>query len=318
MSDQSNEELLPDDPTLSQVQPFQLEGKPARGRAVRLHGVVDEILGKHRYPDGIATLLAHALTLVAILGNTLKFEGKLILQAKGNAAVTSLVADYKSPGKEGAAGEVRGWVNFDQEKYDRLVEQGLDASREIQQFLGAGHLAFTIDQGPDTERYQGIVGLEGATLAECAQKYFDTSEQLPTAIKLSAARTEEGWRAGGIMLQHLASTGGFDTGDVNEEDTEEGWREGAILMASTKDDELLSDDLPLQQLLFRLFHERGVRVFDPIPVGVLCQCTRERIGAVLGQFDDVELSDMVVDGSIVVTCEFCNKNFDFTPPAEAA
>jgi len=312
------EQSVSDDPTLSQVQPFQLEGKPARGRAVRLHGVVDEILGKHSYPDGIAVLLAHALTLVTILGNTLKFEGKLILQAKGNAVVTSLVADYKSPGQEGAAGEVRGWVNFDQEKYDRLVEEGLDTNREVQQFLGAGHLAFTIDQGPDTERYQGIVGLEGATLAECAQKYFDSSEQLPTAIKLSAGRSEDGWRAGGIMLQYLSSTGGFETEDASEEESEEGWREGAILMASTKDEELLSDELSLQQLLFRLFHERGVRVFDPLPVGVLCQCTRERIGAVLSQFDDDELSDMVIDGSIVVTCEFCNKNFDFTPPAEAA
>jgi molecular chaperone Hsp33 len=318
VSDQINEQQLSDNPTLSQVQPFQLDGKPARGRAVRLHAVVDEILGRHNYPDGVATLLAHALTLVAILGNTLKFEGKLILQAKGSGAVTSLVADYKSPADEGAAGEVRGWVNFDQEKYDQLVEQGLDASREIPQLLGAGHLAFTIDQGPDTERYQGIVGLEGTTLAECAQKYFDTSEQLPTAIKLSAARSEGGWRAGGIMLQYLAATGGFGAADASDEDAEEGWREGAILMASTKDDELLSDELSLQQLLFRLFHERGVRVFDPVPVGVLCQCTRERIGAVLSQFDDAEMSDMVVDGSIVVTCEFCNKNFDFTPPAEAA
>ena len=103
-----------DNLALSQVQPFQLEGRPARGRAVRLHGVVDEILSKHDYPEGIGSLLAHALTLVAILGNTLKFDGKLILQAKGNGPVTSLVADYKTPVTEGGQGEVRGWVNFDQ------------------------------------------------------------------------------------------------------------------------------------------------------------------------------------------------------------
>jgi molecular chaperone Hsp33 len=316
MSDQSNEQLSPDDPTLSQVQPFQLEGKPARGRAVRLHGVVDEILSKHDYPDGIAALLARALTLVAILGNTLKFEGKLILQAKGNGAVTSLVADYKSPVGEDGMGEVRGWINFDQEQYDAVVKEGLVPSREIPQLFGSGHLAFTIDQGPDTDRYQGIVALEGATLAECAQKYFDDSEQLPTAIKLSAARTDSGWRAGGIMLQYLSSTGGnADRSDALFEDDDDNWREGAILMASAKDEELLSDELSLQDLLFRLFHERGVRVFDPVPVGVLCECSRDKIGGVLSQFDNTELTDMVVDGSIVVTCEFCNKNFDFTPPA---
>jgi molecular chaperone Hsp33 len=315
MSQQSGAQDLLGSPMASQVQPFQLDGRPARGRAVRLHGVVDEILGKHDYPEGIAALLARALTLVAILGNTLKFEGKLILQAKGNGPVTSLVADYKSPADDNGMGEVRGWINFDQDAYDAVAAEGLVASREIPQLFGAGHLAFTIDQGPDMERYQGIVGLEGATLAECAQKYFDDSEQLPTAIKLSAARTDAGWRAGGIMLQYLSSTGG--TGSTAEDlftDDDDNWREGAILMASAKDEELLSDELSLQDLLFRLFHERGVRVFDPVPVGVLCQCSRDKIGGVLAQFDDAELSDMVVDGSIIVTCEFCNKNFDFTPP----
>jgi molecular chaperone Hsp33 len=304
----------------SHVQPFRLEGKPARGRIVRLHSVVDEILEKHDYPEGIATLLAHALTLVAILGNTLKFEGKLILQAKGNGAVTSLVADYKSPGVEGSQGEVRGWVNHDPDLYELAIVEGLDPSREIPQLLGAGHLAFTIDQGPDMERYQGIVGLEGATLAECAQKYFDSSEQLPTAIKLSAGRAADGWRAGGIMLQHLASTGGIggiggDAGFVDAgDDQDELWREGAILMASATDEELQSDQLSPEGLLFRLFHENGVRVFDPVGLDVLCQCTRERIGTVLAQFDNAELSDMAVEGDVVVTCEFCNKDFRFEAP----
>ncbi len=304
----------------SHVQPFQLEGKPARGRIVRMHSVVDEILTKHDYPDGVATLLAHALILVAILGNTLKFEGKLILQAKGNGAVTSLVADYKSPGVEGSSGEVRGWANFDPDLYEAAIADGLEPSREVPQLLGAGHLALTIDQGADTERYQGIVGLEGATLAECAQKYFDNSEQLPTAIKLSASRNPDGWRAGGIMLQHLASTGGIGgiggddaMVDVGEEQ-DELWREGAILMASAKDEELQSDELSPEDLLFRLFHEKGVRVFDPVGLNVLCQCTRERIGAVLAQFDNAELSDMAVDNNVVVTCEFCNKDFKFAAP----
>jgi len=310
----------------SHVQPFQLDGKPARGRIVRMHSVVDEILAKHDYPEGIAILLAHALTLVAILGNTLKFEGKLIMQAKGNSVVTSLVADYKSPGVEGAQGEVRGWVNFDPDLYDAAVADGLDVGREIPQLLGAGHLAFTIDQGPDTDRYQGIVGLEGATLAECAQMYFDNSEQLPTAIKLSAGRASDGWRAGGIMLQHLAFTGGigdiggdealFDATMDQEDHQNELWREGAILMASARDEELQSNELSPKGLLFRLFHEKGVRVFDPVGLAVLCQCSRERIGTVLAQFDDTELVDMAVDGNVIVTCEFCNKDFKFEAPVD--
>lgn len=316
MNDQILSELA-NDPHAAQVLPFQLEGRPARGRAVRLHGVVDEILARHDYPDDVARMLAHALTLVCILGNTLKFKGKLILQVKGNGPVSSLVADYKTPEEgEDGLGEIRGWAKVDLERFNVVAAEGLDPTREAPQLLGAGHLAFTIDQGPDTDRYQGIVGLEGATLAECAQSYFDQSEQLPTIIKLSADRGADGWRAGGIMLQHLAATGGHEAGRASAEAAEESWREGAVLMASARDDELLSDDLALPGLLYRLFHEIGVRVFDPVPVGVLCQCTRERIGTVLAQFSDDELRDMVVDGVIGVNCEFCNKTFDFTPPAE--
>ena len=288
--------------------PFQLEGAPARGRVVRMDDVVDEILSKHDYPDGIGQLLAHALMLVSILGNTIKFDGKLIMQAQGNGPVSSMVADYKTPG------EVRGWVRFDPDAYEKAIADGFDAAREVPQLLGAGHLAFTIDQGPDTERYQGIVGLEGATLAECAQTYFDDSEQLPTIIKLAADRQEGKWRAGGIMLQHLANTGGNKSTTLQDDD-EDTWREGAILMASATNDELLADDISAEALLFRLFHERGVRVFDAVPVGVLCQCTRDHIGGVLAQFSDDDLGEMIVDGQIVVTCEFCNKDFLFDPPA---
>ena len=288
------------------IQPFQIEGEDVRGRVVRLGPRVDEILHRHAYPEGVASLLAHALAMTALLGSSIKFEGKLIMQAKGDGAVKTIVVDYKTPG------EMRGWVAFDQELYDQAVARGVDPGREVPQLLGGGYLAFTIDQGPDTERYQGIVGLEGGTLAECAQKYFEDSEQLPSAVKLSAAQVGGKWRAGGIMLQYLASAG--HQHDDDEDD--DSWRESAILMASTRDDELVSPDVSPTQLLFRLFHERGVRVFDPIPLDVFCQCSRERIEDVLAQFAGDDMSDMVVDGKIVVTCEFCSRVYEFDPPAQ--
>ena len=288
------------------VLPFEIKPLGVRGRLVRLGPAVDDILHRHAYPDGVASLLAHALAMTALLGSSIKFEGKLIMQAKGDGAVKTIVVDYKTPG------EMRGWVAFDQELYDQAVARGVDPGREVPQLLGGGYLAFTIDQGPDTERYQGIVGLEGGTLAECAQKYFEDSEQLPSAVKLSAAQVGGKWRAGGIMLQYLASAG--HQHDDDEDD--DSWRESAILMASTRDDELVSPDVSPTQLLFRLFHERGVRVFDPIPLDVFCQCSRERIEDVLAQFAGDDMSDMVVDGKIVVTCEFCSRVYEFDPPAQ--
>ncbi|MEN3975194.1 Hsp33 family molecular chaperone [Emcibacter sp. SYSU 3D8] len=289
------------------IQPFQIEGAAVRGRVVRLGPLVDDILNRHAYPDGVASLLAHALAMTALLGSAIKFEGKLIMQAKGDGAVKTIVVDYRTPG------EMRGWVAFDQALYDAAVAKGVDPGREVPQLLGGGYLAFTIDQGPDTERYQGIVGLEGGTLAECAQKYFEDSEQLPSAVKLSAARVDGKWRAGGIMLQYLASAGHqHDDGDEDDDS----WRESAILMASTRDEELVNPALTPTQVLFRLFHERGVRVFDPLSLAVFCQCSRERIEDVLAQFAGDDMSDMVVDGKIVVTCEFCSRVYEFEPPAE--
>ncbi len=301
----------------SLIVPFQVEGRDIRGRVVRLGAVVDEILEKHQYPDGVATLLAHALTLAAMLGSSLKFDGKMTLQAKGDGPVTSIVADFSTPG------DLRGWVGFDQDGYEKAVAGGIEHGREVPQLMGGGYLAFTIDQGADMERYQGIVPLEGGTLADCARKYFENSEQLPTAIKLSAGKVGDEWCAGGIMVQRLAASGKDERAAVSaaiehEAEIEEHWREATVLMATTRDEELLSPEISIEDLLFRLYHENGVRVFKATPLGVLCQCTRDHIASVLGQFDDTELDDMVVDGKIIVTCEFCNKDFDFAPGAHSS
>lgn len=295
------------------ILPFHIEGRDVRGRLVRLGGVVDEILSNHGYPDGIAALLAHAVTLAALLGDALKFDGKLTVQAKGDGPVGTIVADYKTPDGPRAGGALRGWADFDSEAYDKAVAEGIDAGREVPQLLGAGHFAFTIDRGADMDRYQGIVALEGATLAECAQKYFDESEQLPTALKLFAEQTDQGWRAGGLMIQFLPSGGPQFDDDGNDDD----WRRSAVLMASARDDELVSSSLSAEQLLFRLFHEDGVRVFEREPLDVFCQCSRERISGLLDTFTPEEKVEMVVDGSIVVTCRFCNKSYHFDAPVDA-
>lgn len=296
------------------ILPFQIEGQDVRGRLVRLGPVVDEILTRHDYPDGIANLLAHALTLAAMLGQSLKFDGKLTLQAKGDGAVGMIVADYATPSDANPAdnrpGGLRGWVGFDADRYTAAIADGIDPGREVPQLMGAGYLAFTIDQGPDTDRYQGIVPLEGGTLAECAQKYFDDSEQIPTAVKLAARPGTDGWQAGGIMVQHLPPEGA-----TLQERDDDAWREAAILMASARDDELTDPALPATDLLFRLFHENGVRVFEAMPLRVFCQCSRDRVEAILAQFSSDDMADMVVDGQIVMTCEFCNTAFAFDPPA---
>lgn len=290
------------------ILPFQIEGRDVRGRLVRLASVVDEIVTGHDYPEGVSKLLANALTLVALLGDALKFDGKLTLQAKGEGSVGTIVADYRTPGG------LRGWAGFSEDDYFEAVRDGVDPGREVPQLMGAGHLALTIDQGPDMELYQGIVALEGATLAECAQKYFDDSEQLPTAIKLAAEKEENGWRTGGLMIQHLPS----DDGRAEARDSDDDWRTSAILMASARNDEMISTEISAEQVLFRLFHEDGVRVFDRVELEVFCQCSREKIGGVLDTFGLEELQDMVVDGAISVTCHFCNKSYVFDPPSKAA
>ena len=288
------------------ILPFQIEGRDVRGRLVRLGSVVDEIITGHDYPEGVSELLANALTLVALLGDALKFDGKLTLQARGDGPVGTIVADYRTPGS------LRGWAGFSEDDYVEAARDGPDPGREVPQLMGAGHLALTIDQGPDMELYQGIVALEGATLAECAQKYFDDSEQLPTAIKLVAENEEGGWRAGGLMIQHLPSDDGCAEGNDSDDD----WRTSAILMASVGNDEMISTEISAEQVLYRLFYEYGVRVSDRVHLEVFCQCSRESIGGVLDVFGPEALQDMVVDGAISVTCHFCNKSYAFDPPSE--
>jgi molecular chaperone Hsp33 len=297
------------------VLPFQLEASGARGRFIRLGTVVDEILGRHDYPEPVLLLLGEAVTLTAMLGAALKFNGKFILQTQSNGAVSFMVVHYSSPG------HVRGYASYNRDDLAASVNGA--GSKPL---LGDGHLAMTIDPGAGMERYQGIVGLAGKTLTDAAHEYFDQSEQIPTFIRIAIARhftAGDGarpgqwtWRAGGLMVQKLSREGGRQTGDdASEPDAsgvdDEGWRRAQALAATVEDHELLDPTLPPERLLYRLFHEEEVRAFKATPLDAQCNCSRERVETMLNQFSAEELDGMAEDDVITVTCEFCNTHYRF-------
>jgi molecular chaperone Hsp33 len=289
------------------VQPFQLDLFALRGRLVRLGPTVDRILAQHDYPEPVATLLGEAVTLAVLLAGALKFDGVFTLQTKGDGPVRLLVADVKTDGA------VRGYAQYDAK---RLGEIGPGSgpgggNAPVSELIGSGYLAFTVDQGDDTERYQGIVDIVGETLAECAQHYFRQSEQLQAGLKLAVGRAgaDGAWRAGGLMLQRVPPEGGHPRiGD----DVEDAWRRVMVLMSSTTPDELVAPHLPPRRLLWRLFHDEGVRVYDTHPVEARCRCSRERIAGILRAFPADELDDMRKDAVTTVTCEFCSTRYEFT------
>jgi molecular chaperone Hsp33 len=285
------------------VQPFRLDPFALRGRLVRLGPTIDRILSQHDYPEPVAAILGEAIALAVVLAGMLKYEGIFTLQTKSDGPVRLIVADVST---EGA---VRGYAQYDRE---RLPAQ-LDGSPSVPELIGAGYIAFTVDQGEHTERYQGIVDIAGATLAECAQHYFRQSEQIQAGIKLSVARSGEGgaWRAGGLMLQRVPPEGGRQT--IIADDVEDGWRRAMVLMSSATPAELVDPELSPRRLLFRLFHEEGVRVFRTQPVEARCRCSRERIAGILRSFPRADIDEMRQEPVTTVTCEFCNTRYEFTP-----
>jgi molecular chaperone Hsp33 len=288
------------------IQPFQVEGVGLRGRLVRLGSVLDEILTRHAYPTAVSGMLGEAVTLTAALAAALKFDGIFSLQTKGDGPISTMVADYRTPG------DLRGYAGFDAAAIAAL-EAGGGPSGPVPRLLGAGYLAFTVDQGSDTERYQGIVELTGATLADCAHKYFLQSEQLEAGIRLAVRQVadETGvlrWRGGALMLQRLPGEG--PQGEQLDA-ADEAWRRALLLMGTARDAELVDPFLPAHDLLYRLFHEDGVRVWQPLPLSAGCRCSRERVAMVLGSFPREEVAGMANEGRIEVTCEFCNSRYEF-------
>ena len=304
------------------ILPFAVKALDLRGRIVRLGAAVDRILDGHNYPAPVAKVLGEAIVLTVMLGSALKFEGRFILQTQSDGPVRMLVVDFTAPGR------VRACARFDAE---RVAAAGGEITPG--QLLGRGHLAMTIDQGPEMSRYQGLVPLDGGDLKQAAHEYFARSEQIPTRVRLAVAEEfragENGatrhWRAGGILLQFLPKSdersrpADLDPGDappgtaphVLPED--EAWVEGRSLVATVDDIELLDPTLSSERLAFRLFHERGVRVFRATPVAAQCSCSRLSVENMLRSFSQQDRDEMVEDGRITVTCEFCSSTYVFAP-----
>ncbi|TMJ82725.1 MAG: Hsp33 family molecular chaperone [Alphaproteobacteria bacterium] len=300
------------------VLPFEVAALDLRGRLTRLGPALDDVLTKHDYPAPVGKLLGEAIVLTTLLGSSLKFEGRFILQTQTDGPVSFLIVDFQAPDR------LRAYARFDAGR----LHDGQDSGA----LLGKGHLAMTIDQGPDMSRYQGLVALDGGNLEDAAHEYFLRSEQIPTRVRLAVGEEWRGgegpkhrWRAGGMLLQFLpkaperARRADLHPGDapqgtvthaVAEDDA---WIEGQSLISTVEDIELIDPDLSGERLLYRLFHERGVRVFKPLRLRAQCSCSRDAVSAMLRSFAPKERADMVKDGKVVVTCEFCSSVYQFTP-----
>jgi molecular chaperone Hsp33 len=303
------------------VLPFRTVKSDVIGRVIRLGSVVDAILSRHAYPEPVSHALGEALALTGMLGSALKDQAKLILQTKTDGPLDFLVTDYESPGK------VRGYANFDKGNAALVDTRGRGDQGAL---LGNGHVAMTIDPGGGRDSYQGIVALASEPLVTAADTYFRQSEQIPTFIHLAVARhygpAEGGgaraprWRAGGLMIQQLPREGGRREleGEAHdamlEGDDDENWNRARHLASTIEDHELLDPTLSPERLLYRLFHEEGVRVFPATDIAETCRCSRERIEIYLKRFGAEELADLhEPDGSIAVTCEFCSRKYPFAP-----
>jgi len=282
---------------------FQIEGWPVRGRLVRLGETIDAILSAHAYPEPVAGLLGEACALAALVGSSLKFEGRLIVQAQGDGPVRYVVADYDT------AGHLRGYCRYDADEVE-AASQGF-ARPGAKTLLGQGVFVMTLDRGPDFERTQGITPIEGESLSLAAEHYFEQSEQVPTKVRLAVGTVSSGygpsWRAGGALIQLIA-------GDTARGSTEDVWDRSRALFQTLADDELVDPTISPETLLFRLFHEDGVRLEDARPLQAQCRCSRDRIAAVLTSFGEEDRAGMVEpDGKIRVTCEYCASVYELEP-----
>jgi molecular chaperone Hsp33 len=304
-------------PTEDAILPFEVASLDLRGRVVRLGAALDQTLAAHDYPAPVAKLLGEAIVLTVLLGSSLKFDGRFILQTQTDGPVRMLVVDFNSPGR------IRACARFDRARVDAAITARAASAGEL---LGSGHLAMTIDQGPDMSRYQGLVALSGGGLEDAAHEYFLRSEQIPTRVRLAVAEEinadktgpRHRWRAGGMLLQFLPKKAermrgpDLDPGDAPEGTAphamteDDAWVAGRSLIATVEDIELIDPELSSERLLYRLFHEHGVRVFRAVEVEAKCSCSRQSVEAMLKSFSQDDRDHMVENGVISVTCEFCS------------
>ncbi len=306
------------------VLPFQLDLSDIRGRVARLDGALDRILSQHSYPAAVEALVAEAALLTALIGQTVKLRWKLSLQIRGNGPVRIIATDYFAPAEEGAPAQIRAWASFDAGRID-------PATKPFQQ-IGQGYFAVLIDQGEGNLPYQGITPIVGASLSDCAETYFAQSEQLPTRFQLSFGKSRlkgegERWRAGGVMLQHMpkasasvASEEGSGEGgllthaDILDGKESENWTRANLLLGTVEELELIGPSVQPTDLLIRLFHEEGPRVFDAQPVRFGCTCSPDKVRQSLSIYSAKDIATMTTDAGIVTAdCQFCGAHYEFDP-----
>ncbi len=288
--------------------PFQIDSADVRGRFVRLSQTARTVLARHNYPAPVSRLLGEALVLNTLIGAGMKLRHRFTIQAKGDGPVSLLMTEFRVPGL------VRGYASYDAER--------IEAYTGLEDLLGEGHLALTIDQGDDMVPYQGIVPLTGGSIFDCAIDYFDQSEQLVTNVRVAVGEgflldeggeSHSGSYAGGIMIQRLAKGGEAAKKVIVTSEEEESWSRANLLLETVQDHELIDPTLTPERVLFRLFHEDGVRAGEHIPIRFECTCDAGRVEDILRRHSPDDLEEMVEDGSITANCQFCSASYKFDP-----
>ncbi len=306
------------------VLPFQLDKSDIRGRVARLDGVLENVLRQHDYPPVIEALVAEMALLTALIGQTVKQNWKLSLQVRGDGPARLIATDYYGPTDEGEPARIRAWASFDKDR--------LDLTADPFSQIGKGYFAILIDQGAGNTPYQGITTIAGTSLSACAETYFAQSEQLPTRFALTFGRTtlpgvKEHWRAGGVMLQHMPKASPFvanadatgeggllSSADILDGDEGENWRRANILLDTVDELELIGPQIQPTDLLVRLFHEEGPRVFDAQPVVFGCSCSADKVRQSLSIYSAKDIAHMTTDAGIVTAdCQFCGAHYEFDP-----
>ena len=294
------------------VSVFAIQDQPVRGRAIHLGAALDKALrdpdGKARYPEPVARMLGEAMMVGALVARALKFDGRIIVQCHGTneGAISLLVADCSTNG------DIRGYARWDEAMLREITLDSRNPGADA--LLGRGTFSMTIDQGPDMDQYQGVAAIQGTTLGECAESYFNQSEQIPTRVRMAIGQIQKGaephWRGGAIMIQKIAE-------DELRGDTDDAWATAEALLGTVEDAELLDPAVSQNRLLFRLFHDEGVKVMAQSGVSANCRCSRERLETTLRSFDRAALEEMAdSDGTpgdrvITANCEFCGTVYDF-------
>ena len=299
------------------VRVFRLDKTHIRGRHVRLEKSVNHILNRHRYPKLVSLLLGDLLSLGVILSSTVKYDGIFTVQTNSSGPLRFMIADIAS------TGEIRGYANFAQKEIEEYQECINDVGI-VPQIMGSGHLTFTVNQAKTDNMYQGIVPLEGRTISECAHNYFKQSEQISTAIKIATEQVATSWKSSALMLQRepisdryesreeLLSETGKENIALEVFETNEDWHIASILMGSATKDELTNYDLDSNTLLYKLFHEESVRVYEPKALKFGCHCSRDRVIKTLRGLPKKEISSLQINGKVLVKCEFCDQSESFT------